>query len=169
MTALEINKVMAEIALQRVKDCEERLKETPKDNKSERKAIQIELGMYSLCLRAGLLYYTTEGKTNTVQIRKNRFMNISLKSFPSIAQIYEKASEEEKLCMVAALQGEMFMRDQMYNGYISELEQAKAAGDAQRNFEFSIKTGSLEVIFEAWEEWRISNNIYPHMFKGERK
>lgn len=169
MTATEINQAMAEIALQKVKDCEERLKETPKDNKSERKAIQIELGMYSLCLRAGLLYYTTEGKTNTVQIRKNRFMNISLKSFPSIAQIYEKASEEEKLCMVAALQGEMFMRDQMYNGYISELEQAKAAGDAQRTFEFTIKTGSLKVIFDAWEEWRISNNIYPHMFKGEKR
>ena len=83
MTATEINQAMAEIALQKVKDCEERLKETPKDNKSERKAIQIELGMYSLCLRAGLLYYTTEGKTNTVQIRKNRFMNISLKSFSS--------------------------------------------------------------------------------------
>ena len=168
MTALEIDKVMAEIALHKVKECEERLAETPKDNKSERKAIQIELGMYSLCLRAGLLYYTTPVNMDTVQVRKNRFMNISLKTFPKIAQIYEKSSEEEKLRIVAALQGEMFMRDQMYIGYVSELEQAKASGDSKRIFEFTIKTGALNVIFDAWEEWRISNNVYPHMFKEDK-
>ena len=85
-----------------------------------------------------------------------------------IAQIYEKASEEEKLRIVAALQGEMFMRDQMYIGYVSELEQAKASDDSKRIFEFTIKTGALNVIFDAWEEWRISNNVYPHMFKEDK-
>ena len=57
----------------------------------------------------------------------------------------------------------------MYDRYVKELNEAKKVNDTEIIFESVIKIGALENIFDALEEWRIANEIYPNMFKGEAK
>ena len=65
---------------------------------------------------------------------------------------------------IAALQAEIYMRDQIVNGYYTEYEAAKAAGDEKNIFELRIKIGGCENVFKAWEAWRAEYNVYPGMF-----
>ncbi len=169
MTALEIDKTMEDIILKLHKECECRLAEIPKGNRRERKAVQLELAMYSLGLRAGTLYYTTGDRENCVRVRSRRFENIINIFYPEIKKLYDSADYEEKLKLTCALQCETFLRSQMYNRYVEELKQAKEVNDTEIIFENTIKIGALDNMFNIYEEWRLTNNIYPYMFKGEMK
>lgn len=168
MTYLDIDKALCDITVEKNNECKNRLDAVPKENKGERKALQIELGMYSLCLRAGLLYYTYGTRENALKIRRQVIDRI-LPAYPQTNEIFTGLSEDEQMIMHAALQAEIFMRDQFMQQYRAELEQAKAASDSEKIFELEIKIGAIENVFSAWEEWRVQNNIYPHMFKGKKK
>ena len=169
MTVLEIDKATENIILELHNECKERLEEIPKDNRRERKAVQIELSMYSLGLRAGILYYTTGERMNSIRVRARRFNDIANSFYPKIKKLYDSADDEKKLIISCALQCEAFLRSQMYDRYVKELSEAKKVNDTEIVFESSIKVGALVNIFDALEEWRIANDIYPNMFKGEAK
>lgn len=160
MTAIEIDKAMTDIVLEKQAECKSRLEAIPKENRNERKAVQIELGMYTLCLNAGLLHC----RGDRLSIRQN-FMRNVLPRFPRVHAVYSALDEAEKTIFFAALQSELFMRDQIYRNYLAELAEAKAAGDTQNVFELQLKAGTVENVFAAWEAWRVANNVYPHMFE----
>ena len=147
-------------------ECKARLALVPKERKTEQKALKIELGMYSLCMRAGCLYMTTTNSEKGEAVLKLRTpicQNIMQNHFPHIYELYLSLDDEEKAVMLSALQAELFMRDQIYEGYKSELAAAKACGDEKNVFEFRIKISAVERVFEAWEEWRKTNNVYPNI------
>lgn len=147
-------------------ECKSRLALVPKERKTEQKALKIELGMYSLCMRAGCLYMTetnSEKEEAVLKLRTPICQNIMQNHFPHIYELYLSLDDEEKAVMLSALQAELFMRDQIYEGYKSELAAAKACGDEKNIFEFQIKVRSVERVFEAWEEWRKEHNIYPNL------
>ena len=169
MTILEIDMLTENIILELHNECQERLAEIPKENRRERKAVQIELSMYSMGIRAGTLYYTTGERMNSIRVRASRFNNIISNFYPKIKKLYDSADDEEKLKISCALQCEAFLRSQMYDRYVKELNEAKKVNDTEIIFESAIKAGALENIFDALEEWRIANEIYPNMFKGEAK
>ncbi len=163
MTALQIDKALTDIVLERYSECENRLSNIDKSLKMERKAVQIELGMYGLCLRAGLLYYTTGARESTLNHFRNQAERI-FAPFSKIAQAYSKATEEEKLVIVAALRQEAFMRDQFSNKNEADFQLAKKAGSVDDAFELTIKINAINEVYKAWEAWRMQNNIYPNMF-----
>ncbi|MBQ9745128.1 MAG: hypothetical protein IJW19_08385 [Clostridia bacterium] len=165
MTAIEIDKEIENIILELHNECQGRLAEISKENRRERKAVQLELAMYSLGLRAGILYYTTGDKSSSIRVRNRRFENIINIFYPEIKKLYDNADDEEKLKLTCSLQCEAFLRSQMYDRYTEELKQAKMVNDMEVIFENTIKIGALDNMFNAYEEWRVSNNIYPHMFK----
>ena len=147
-------------------ECKTRLALVPKENKTEQKALKIELGMYSLCMRAGCLCMTAnyvDRGESVLKMRTPICQNIMPKQFPHIYELYSSLDDEEKAVMLSAVQAELFMRSQIYGGYKEELAVAKSCGDEKNIFELQIKIRAVERVFEAWEEWRKANNVYPNI------
>ena len=164
MNYLDIDKALVDITRAKCDECKARLDATPKDNKAERKALQIELGMYTLCGNAGLLFNAGWERQRTYQIRQN-FWSMVLPKYPKHQEIYSALTDDEKLSFMAAWQAELFMRDQLLNGYVTELAQAEAAGDAKSTFEFRIKIGAVREMLSLWEGWRKENGVYPGLME----
>ena len=163
MTALEIDKAMYDIVSEKYNECQSRLDAVPKENKNERKALIIEREMYGLCNRAGLLVYVTGERESVLAFRRRVTTNI-LQKYPKLNGVFAQLNEEEKTIFIAALQAEIFMRDQIVNSYYTEFEAAKSAGDTKNILELQIKIGGCENVFKAWEAWRVENNVYPGIF-----
>ena len=162
MTYLEIDKALYDIVNEKYNECQSRLDAVPNENKNERKALIIEREMYGLCNRAGLIVYVL-GKRENVLAMRRRIIGQILHKYPKLNEVFTQLEEEEKMRFVAALQAEIFMRDQIVNFYYTEYEAAKIAGDMKNILEFQIKIGACENIFKAWEEWRKENGIYPNL------
>ncbi len=167
MNAIEIYKAQEDIANQKYMECKMRLEGVSAERKMERKALHIELGMYNLCLRAGLLDRGGNpiDHAETALAHRNLFIPKIIVKYPGLAEIFRALSAEEKSEFIAAVQAELYMRDQIYRNYTAELEAATAAGDEESVFELRIKIGALESVFAAWEEWRKETGIYPGVFK----
>ena len=163
MTYLEIDKAMYNIVCEKYNECQGRLDAVPKENKSERKALIIEREMYSLCNRAGMLVYVS-GKRESVLATRKRVIGQILQRYPRLNKVLAQLDEEEKMQFIAALQAEIYMRDQIVNSYYDDFEKAKKSEDMKNIFELQIKIGGCENVFRAWEKWRVENNIYPGMF-----
>ena len=163
MTYLEIDKALYDIIAEKYNECQSRLDAVPKENKNERKALVIEREMYGLCNRAGLLVYVL-GKRENVLSNRKRVIGQILPKYPEFYKAYNNLDDEEIMRFVAALQAEIYMRDQIVNSYYTDFEAAKASGDTKNILELQIKIGACENVFKTWEEWRAANNIYPKMF-----
>ena len=163
MNYLEIDKAMVDITRQKCIECKSRLDAVPKENATERKALQLEYGMYTFCGNCGLLF-NVGGQRTITQIRR-RFFENELPKYPELNSMYQSMNEEEKLSCIAALQAEIFIRSQWLKEQYAELSAAQAAGDTNKEFEFRIKVGAVENMFSVWEAWRAENHIYPNMVK----
>lgn len=164
MTYLEIDKVLIEILDEKKQACEARLAATPKENKTEKKAVHLELGMYTLCQNAGFLVNTTGGREGVMRTRRTVIARI-LEKHSDWKAVFEALNSEAQIEWIAAWQAELFLRDQFLPQYRSELEFATEAGDVDGILEMRIKIGTLENIFGAWEAWRRENNVFPGLLK----
>ena len=160
MNYLDIDKALVDLTRAKCAECKARLDAVPKDNKAERKALLIEQGMYTLCGNAGLLFNAGWERQRTYQVRQN-FWSMILPQFPRHEAVYTTLNDDEKLSFMAAWQADLFMRDQLLAGYITELAQAEAAGDTKNTFELRIKVGAVRAMLDIWATWRKENNIYP--------
>ena len=163
MHYLEIDKVLYDIVTEKYNECQTRLETVPKENINERKALIIEREMYALCNHAGLLSNSTEKREDVLAMRKHVIRQI-LKKYPHLNEVLVKLDEDEKMRFTAALQAEIFMRDQLVNPYYKEYKAATAANDLESAFEHQIKIGACENVFKAWEVWRKENDIYAGLF-----
>ena len=168
MTYLEIDQALIQITRQKCEECKKRLDEIPKENTTERKAVQVEYGMYAFCGNAGLLFNTYNRDMVLLKTRV-RFLKNTLRKYPRLQRVYQDLNNDEQLCFCAALQAELFVRDQWLGTQIAELRGAEESGDVKRAFEFKIKIEAVENMFATWEAWRVENNVYPHMFKEVAK
>ena len=164
MNYLEIDKFLVDITRAKCNECKARLDATPKDRASERKALMIENGMYTLCGNAGLLFNTYGTREGLYRTRQN-FFTYAMTKYPRHGEIYATLSDDEKLCFMAAWQADLFMRDQLLAGYLNELAQAEAAGDAKNTFELRIKVGAVREMLSMWEAWRVENDVYPGLLE----
>lgn len=171
MNAIEIYKAQEEIALGKYNECKARLEAVSKENATERKALHIELGMYNLCLRAGLLDCggTKPDHAERALEMRNKFMPKIIARYSGIKEVFLALEGEERGRFIAAVQAELYMRNQIYESYTAELEMATEAGDEASAFELKIKIGVLESVFAAWEKWRKETGIYPNMFEEAEK
>lgn len=162
MTYLEIHKSIAEITREKCNECKARLDNVPKENATERKALQLEYGMYSFCRNCGLLG-NTDG-SGPVTLRK-RVLEGVMNKYPVLCAFYDSLDDEDKLRFIAGTQAELFIRDQWLPAQYAELEAAEATGNTQNTFELKIKIGSVINMFDTWEAWRVENNVFPGVFK----
>ena len=163
MTYLEIDKALVDLTRQICEECKKRLDATPKEKRTERKALQVEYGMYTFCGNAGL-FFNTVGERKLVQIRR-RFWEREQQKYPHLKLVYQGLDDEKKMCFIAALQAEWYIRYYWFGAQKNELAAAEACGDTQKVFEFKIKVGSVERMFAVWEAWRRENGMYPNMFQ----
>lgn len=147
-------------------DCKARWDAIPKEKATERKAVQLEYGIYTFCGNAGLLLNTGWEREKVLQERQ-RFLKNELRKYPKLNEVYQKLVQEEKMYFVAAWQSEIFIRDQWLGAQYTELFAAEASGDAKNVFELKIKIGAAGNVFSAWETWRRENNTYPNLFEEE--
>ncbi len=163
MTYIDIDKAIVEIVREKCSECKARLDSVSKDNPTERKALQLEYGMYTFCGNAGAMFNGCD-RRKVLEIR-HRFLNGVIYKYPRLNEVYSKIDEDEKLCFIAALQAELYIRDQWLGTQKAELAAAEASGDAKKAFEFRIKIGSAENMFTAWENWRRENSVFSGMFE----
>ena len=166
MTYLEIDGTLVEITRTLCANCKKRLDAIPKEQAMERKAVQMEHGMYTFCGNAGLLFNTGWERTKVLDTRLH-FWSRELYRYPEIREQYESLDGDEKLRFFAALQGELFLRDQWLGEQKAALKAARSANDIGQLFELNIKIGAVKNMFSAWEAWRLDNNIYPNIFKED--
>ena len=164
MNYLDIDKALVDLTRAKCAECKARLDAVPKDKPGERKALLIENGMYTLCGNAGLLFNAGWERQRTYQIRQS-FWGMILPKYPKHQEIYSSLNDDEKLSCMAARQADLFMREQLLAGYITELAQAEAAGDAKNTFEFRIKIGAVREMLSIWEAWRAEIGVYPYLME----
>ena len=163
MHYLDIDKALYDIVTKKYNECQSRLDAVPKENIRERKALIIERGMYALCNHAGLLGNSTVSREDVLAKRRHVIARI-LEKYPRLNNRFIELDEDEKMRFTAALQAEIFMRDQLVNPYYKEYKAATAANDLESAFEHQIKIGACENVFKAWESWRKENDIYADLF-----
>ena len=165
MNYLDIDKALVDVTRSKCNECKARLDAIPKDRAAERKALYIEYGMYTLCGNAGLLF--NAGGSREVLYRKTRqnFWGYAMTKYPRHGEVYATLNDDEKLSFMAAWQADLFMRNQLLEGYVNELSQAEAAGDAKNTFELRIKIGAVQEMLTIWEGWRKENGVYPDLIK----
>lgn len=168
MTYLEINEAMVDITRKMCEECKVRLDAVPSENSTERKAVQLEYAMYNFCSASGL--FNTQQALQQALCGKqphSLIYNRVLPKYPKIKSSYEALGNEDKWCFIAALHPELFIRDQWVSKKEAELVTATASGDTKSVFELTIQLGAVKNMFAAWEQWRVENNIFPHMFEGD--
>ena len=167
MTYLEIDSAIIAVTQKVCDECKARLDTISKENTTERKAVQLEYGMYTFCGSAGGLFNTYQTREQALHGRQHYFLNKVLHKYPIINATYEVLDKEDKLRFIAAMQAELFIREQWFDKKSAELTAATAAGDTKRIFELTIQLGAVKNMFAAWEAWRVENNIFPNMFEGD--
>ena len=166
MTYLEIDKAMVDITRKMCEECTARLDVISAENRTERKAVKLEHGIYTFCGNAGELFNTGWEREKVIAVRR-RFVCKILQKYQVLNHTYQILDEETKTHFVAALHAELYLRDQWFNKKEAELAAATASGDTKSVFELTIQLGAVKNMFAAWEQWRIENNVFPHMFEGD--
>ncbi len=174
MTALEIDRSLTDIMLTQGEVGKQKLANLPPDAKQERKAVQIEIGIYSLFVRFGQLYTMKKGappeeqREHVLYIREQMMLREKqLSVFPKFEKMYYEADVAEKQRLIAAYHAEIQMRCQMAPKYRQHLLAAKQSGDVDEAFEAGIKIAVMEEGFRLWEEWRRAHGVYPCLMEME--
>ena len=163
MTYIDIDKAIVDIVKEKCAECKTRLDRVSKDNPTERKALQLEYGMYSFCGNCGMLFGSGDG-SKAVTVRK-RFLEGVMDKYPTLYKFYDNLDDEEKFKFIASTQAELYIRDQWLGTQIVELNDAEACGNIAKIFELKIKIGAVLNMFAEWENWRSENSVYPGMFE----
>ena len=168
MTYLEIYNALLAINKNMCNECKSKLDAIPTENTTERKAVQLEYAMYNFCCASGL-YNTSQIQQQAMHKKEPHsfIYDRLLPKYPKLSNICNTLGNEDKWCFIAALHPELFIRDQWVNKKEAELAAATASGDTKSVFELTIQLGAVKNMFAAWEQWRVENNIFPHMFEGD--
>ena len=135
-----------------------------KNHPTERGALQLKAGIYRTAITAGLI----SGNDQAIELMSKRFKNL-IRQFSDIADCYHMLPEDQKEIMEISLYPEVFMRDNFYNIYNTDLEQAEKDGDPQEIFKAKIKKEVLDDILDMWRDFRVQNELFIFAFDGKER
>lgn len=139
--------------------CKAQAAAVAEDCPTERDALQLTAGIYSLALRAGLL----SGSEQAVGQMHARFRNLA-EHFPELFARYQSLTEEEQSLMEIALYPELFLRLHFLEAYQTELANAEKDGDPQSIFKAKIKNDVLLDILHTWRDFRAQHGLFVFAF-----
>lgn len=131
-------------------DCESRIAALDSSAKNEKKALNVEKGMYRFCSNAGMLSGVGGDRERIIPVKADRLTKFI--SDPKLAETFDKADDEEKLRLSAAFYGIVWMKSEVLPQYIREYEQAKESGDVRSQFEQQIKLKTITAVIRKWIE-----------------
>ena len=135
-----------------------------RDHPTERGALQLKAGIYNVAIAAGLI----SGVNQAADVMSKRFINL-IGLFPDLAAYYHGLPEEEKGIMAVSLYPELFMRENFYKTYQTELANAEKYGDPQTIFKARIKIEVLDEILDMWRGFRVENGLFTFAFDKENE
>lgn len=160
MTAIEIERALIDIVLEKDKECRSLLSSLDKKEYTQRKALLTESGMYNLCLMGGLVYTRPDKRMEILQAKSARFPNFA-HDFPALRNHYLSLGADDQIMMTAALYGEIWIIDQILRPKQEELLKAMRTGDIERKVELALKINVLKSVLVSWKNWREYHSIFP--------
>ena len=155
MTEQIIYEALCRVVREKDAVCLGKISALGKENPTERGVLQMQHGIYNLCLQAGLCACMPDP---TVAIHR-RFPNF-VGHFPQLAAHHADLSEEQKAIFEVALYPEIWMSLEFLAMYQKEREVAKASGDQRQLFKAKLKYEVLHDVVSAWHDARAEMGLW---------
>ena len=158
MTEQMIYEALCRVVREKDAACGERISTLSKQNATERGALQMQKGIYNLCLQAGLCACTPD----PVKTIHGRFPNF-VRRFPHVAEQHSTLTVEQRAIFEVALYPEIWMCSEFLDTYRREKEAAQASGDEGLAVKARMKYEILRDVVSAWQDVRAELGFWPEL------
>ena len=138
--------------------CAERIDALGKENMTERGALQMQRGIYNVCLQAGLCACMPE-PTQAIHQRFARFVHCC----PQMAACHAALNDEDKALFEVATYPEIWMVSQFLESYRKERDAARESGEQALLFKAKLKYDVLRDVVAAWHEVRAEMGLWAEL------
>ncbi|MBQ7337995.1 MAG: hypothetical protein IJW40_06010 [Clostridia bacterium] len=158
MTEQMIHEALCRVVREKDAACLEKMGALGKENATERGVLQMQRGIYNVCLQAGLCACMPD-PAKTIH---RRFPNFVC-HFPQLAAYHATLSEEQKAILEVALYPEIWMSSGFLEMYQKERDAAKASGDQNLIFKAKMKYEVLHDVVSAWRGARAEMGLWAEL------
>ena len=158
MTEQMIHEAMCRVVREKDGACAEKIGALGKENPTERGVLQMQRGIYNICLQAGLCACMPD----PVGAIHQRFPNF-VRHFPQLAAYHAGLDEEQKAIFEVALYPEIWMGSSFLETYQKERDAAKASGDQSLAFKAKVKYEVLRDVIAAWHNARADMELWAEL------
>ena len=155
MTEQMIHEALCRIVREKDAACGEKIATLGKENATERGALQMQKGIYNVCLQAGLCACMPD----PVKAIHGRFSNF-VRHFPHIAERHGTLTAEEQAIFEVALYPEIWMSSAFLDMYRKERDATQAGGDEGLAFKAKMKYEVLRDVVVAWHGVRAEMGLW---------
>jgi len=150
MTATELIQTMKAIVDGYIATFTKRMEELPKDAKTERKALHIQIGASSIICRAGLLVYTLNpDNTSTHERRIETFLPHDSKDYA----VYKALDENDRKPASVYLDTINYTVREFLHRYENELGMAKEVGNDEAVFSLTLQIETIKAVLDDLRAW----------------
>ena len=155
MTEQTIHERLCRVVREKDAACAEKICALGKGNATERGVLQMQRGIYNVCLQAGLCACMPD----PVKTIHQRFPNF-VRHFPQLAACHVDLSEKQKAIFEIALYPEIWMSSSFLETYQKERDAAKASEDQSLAFKAKVKYEVLHDVVAAWHNVRAEMGLW---------
>ncbi len=158
MTEQMIHEALCRIVREKDAACAEKIGALGKERATERGVLQMQRGIYNVCLQAGLCACMPD----PIKTIHQRFPNF-VRHFPHIAACHADLSEEQKAIFEVALYPEIWMSSGFLEMYQKERDAARASGEQSLLFKARLKYEVLHDVVAAWHGVRVEMGLWAEL------
>lgn len=158
MTEQMIHEMLCRVVREKDASCAERIGALGKDNATERGALQMQRGIYNLCMQAGLCACMPD----PIKAIHRRFPDF-VRHFPQLAAYHAGLGEEQKAIFEVAFYPEIWMSSSFLETYQKERDAAEVSGDQSLVFKAKLKYEVLHDVVAAWRNARAEMELWAEL------
>ena len=158
MTEQMIHEALCRVLREKDAACAEKIATLGKENTTERGVLQMQKGIYNVCLQAGLCACMSD-PVKTIHQRFPNFIHF----FPQIAERHSTLVAEEKAAFEVALYPEIWMCSAFLDMYRKERDAVQASGDEGSAFKAKMKYEILHDVVSAWHGVRAELGLWAEL------
>ncbi len=158
MTEQMIYEALCRVLRDKDAACDEKITTLGKENTTERGVLQMQKGIYNVCLQAGLCACMPD----PIKAIHQRFPNY-IRFFPQIEERHSTLTAEEKAVFEVALYPEMWMSSAFLDMYRKERDAVQASGNEDLTFKAKMKYEVLRDMVSAWHAARAKMGLWAEL------
>lgn len=158
MTEPMIHDALCRVVRDKDAACGEKMAALGKENATERGVLQMQKGIYNVCLQAGLCACMPD----PVKTIHQRFPNF-VRHFTHIAEQHSVLTAEEQAIFEVALYPEIWMSSAFLETYQKERDAARQSDDERAAFKARMKYEVLRDVVAAWHGVRVQIGLWPEL------